>query len=31
MNGVIAVALATGQDTRALEAGAHTYVAKSGK
>jgi hydroxymethylglutaryl-CoA reductase len=31
MNGVIAVALATGQDTRALEAGAHTYAAKSGK
>jgi len=31
MNGVIAVALATGQDTRALEAGAHAYAARSGK
>ncbi len=30
MNGVIAVALATGQDTRALEAGAHSYAARSG-
>jgi hydroxymethylglutaryl-CoA reductase len=30
MNGVIAVALATGQDTRALEAGAHAYAARSG-
>jgi len=29
MNGVAAVALATGQDTRALEAGAHTYAAGS--
>ena len=31
MNGVIAVALATGQDTRALEAGAHSYAARSGR
>ncbi|MDG6907199.1 MAG: hydroxymethylglutaryl-CoA reductase, degradative [Nitrososphaerota archaeon] len=31
MNGIIAVALATGQDTRALEAGAHSYAAKSGR
>lgn len=31
MNGIIAVALATGQDTRALEAGAHSYAARSGK
>ncbi len=31
MNGVIAVALATGNDTRALEAGAHAYAALSGK
>jgi hydroxymethylglutaryl-CoA reductase len=30
MNGVTAVALATGQDTRAIEAGAHTYAAGSG-
>jgi hydroxymethylglutaryl-CoA reductase len=30
MNGVIAVALATGQDHRALEAGAHTYAARFG-
>ena len=30
MNGVVAVALATGNDTRALEAGAHAYAAKSG-
>ncbi len=30
MNGVIAVALATGNDTRALEAGAHAYAAKTG-
>jgi hydroxymethylglutaryl-CoA reductase len=27
MNGIIAVGLATGQDTRALEAGAHSYAA----
>ncbi len=31
MNGVTAVALATGQDTRALEAGAHAYAAQSGR
>jgi hydroxymethylglutaryl-CoA reductase len=31
MNGVIAVALATGQDTRALEAGAHAYASMSGR
>jgi hydroxymethylglutaryl-CoA reductase len=31
MNGVIAVALATGQDTRALEAGAHSYAARNGR
>ncbi len=31
MNGVIAVARATGQDTRALEAGAHSYAARNGK
>jgi hydroxymethylglutaryl-CoA reductase len=31
MNGVIAVALATGQDTRALEAGAHSYAARDGR
>jgi len=31
MNGVIAVALATGQDTRALEAGAHAYASRTGK
>ncbi len=31
MNGIIAVALATGNDTRALEAGAHAYAARSGK
>jgi hydroxymethylglutaryl-CoA reductase len=30
MNGVTAVALACGQDTRALEAGAHSYAARSG-
>jgi hydroxymethylglutaryl-CoA reductase len=30
MNGVIAVALATAQDHRALEAGAHAYAARSG-
>ncbi len=30
MNGIIAVALATGQDHRALEAGAHSYAAKDG-
>jgi hydroxymethylglutaryl-CoA reductase len=31
MNGVIAVILATGNDTRAVEAGAHAYAARSGK
>jgi len=31
MNGVIAVALATGQDHRALEAGAHAYAARTGR
>jgi len=30
MNGVSAVALATGNDTRAIEAGAHAYAARSG-
>ena len=27
MNGISALALATGNDTRAIEAGAHTYAA----
>lgn len=31
MNGITAVALATGQDTRALEAGAHAYAARRGR
>ena len=31
MNGVSAVALVTGNDTRALEAGAHAYASRSGK
>jgi len=31
MNGIIAVALATGNDTRALEAGAHAYAALTGR
>src|SRR5699024_7230074 len=31
MNGVSAVALATGNDTRALEAGAHAYAARHGQ
>lgn len=30
MNGVIAVVLATGNDTRAVEAGAHSYAARGG-
>src|SRR3989454_1524175 len=30
MNGVVAVCLATGNDTRAIEAGAHAYAAKTG-
>ncbi|HDD72290.1 MAG TPA: hydroxymethylglutaryl-CoA reductase, degradative [Candidatus Bathyarchaeota archaeon] len=31
MNGVIAVALATAQDHRAIEAGAHAYASRSGR
>lgn len=31
MNGVIAVALATGNDTRSIEAGAHGYAAHTGR
>ncbi len=31
MNGIIAVARATGQDTRAIEAGAHSYAARTGR
>jgi len=31
MNGMIAVVIATGNDTRAIEAGAHTYAARSGQ
>ncbi len=31
MNGVIAIVIATGNDTRAIEAGAHTYAARSGQ
>jgi len=31
MNGVVAVALATAQDHRALEAGAHAYAARGGR
>ena len=31
MNGVVAVAIACGQDMRALEAGAHSYASRSGK
>ncbi|MGO1602819.1 MULTISPECIES: hydroxymethylglutaryl-CoA reductase, degradative [unclassified Halomonas] len=31
MNGVSAVVLATGNDTRAVEAGAHTYAARTGR
>lgn len=31
MNGIVAVALATGQDTRALEAGAHSYATVTGR
>jgi hydroxymethylglutaryl-CoA reductase len=30
MNGVVAVCLATGNDTRAIEAGAHAYAARTG-
>ncbi|MEW6374903.1 MAG: hydroxymethylglutaryl-CoA reductase, degradative [Thermodesulfobacteriota bacterium] len=31
MNGIIAVVIATGNDTRAIEAGAHTYAVRSGQ
>jgi hydroxymethylglutaryl-CoA reductase len=31
MNGVTAVAMATGNDTRAIEAGAHAYASRSGQ
>jgi hydroxymethylglutaryl-CoA reductase len=31
MNGITAVVLATGNDTRAIEAGAHSYAARNGK
>ena len=31
MNGIIAVALATGNDTRAIESGAHNYAFRDGK
>jgi len=31
MNGIIAVANATGQDTRAIDAGAHAYASKMGR
>ncbi|MGQ0637893.1 MAG: hydroxymethylglutaryl-CoA reductase, degradative [Nitrososphaerota archaeon] len=31
MNGIIAVANATGQDTRAIEAGAHAYASRTGR
>ncbi|MHC1588904.1 MAG: hypothetical protein ACXQS1_03705, partial [Methermicoccaceae archaeon] len=31
MNGIIAVAVATGNDTRAIEAGAHSYAARLGR
>ena len=31
MNGIVAIALATGNDTRALEAGAHAFAATKGK
>ncbi|PTD93507.1 hydroxymethylglutaryl-CoA reductase, degradative [archaeon SCG-AAA382B04] len=31
MNGVIAVTLATGNDTRAMESGAHSYASKNGE
>lgn len=31
MNGVIAVANATGQDSRAIEAGAHSYASRNGR
>ena len=31
MNGITAVVLATGNDHRAIEAGAHAYAARSGR
>ena len=31
MNGIVALALATGNDTRAIEAGAHSYAALKGQ
>jgi len=31
MNGIVAIALATGNDTRALEAGAHSFAAMNGR
>jgi hydroxymethylglutaryl-CoA reductase len=31
MNGIVAVALATGNDTRAIESGAHNYALREGK
>ena len=31
MNGIVAVAMATGQDTRAIEAGAHSYASITGR
>ena len=31
MNGIIPVVMATGNDTRAIEAGAHSYAARSGR
>jgi hydroxymethylglutaryl-CoA reductase len=31
MNGITAVALATGNDTRAIESGAHSYAARNGR
>jgi hydroxymethylglutaryl-CoA reductase len=31
MNGIISVVLATGNDTRAIEAGAHSYAARNGR
>ncbi|MEM2896737.1 MAG: hydroxymethylglutaryl-CoA reductase, degradative [Candidatus Bathyarchaeia archaeon] len=31
MNGIVAIALATGNDTRAIEAGAHAYASRTGR
>ena len=31
MNGIIPVVLATGNDTRAIEAGAHSYASRNGR